>query len=166
MNPAGFAKRVATLFGPASEDWSSYPKTFEGRVAIVHDTLLALPRYASWPLAVIACVGVAVAASPPRGLPRLRALFPLLGAASFTLFFTLGARRTEDRFLLPQSVLFFPYAAFALEAGVALVERRAHLSNAVVAAGCVVVLFPSLLAVASVDATLLVRTRATPRSVF
>ena len=159
VNPAGFAKRVATLFGPASEDWSSYPKTFDGRVAIVHDTLLAVPRYASWLLAVIACVGLAVAATRPRGLPRLRALFPLLGAASFTLFFTLGARRTEDRFLLPQSVLFFPYAAFALEAGLARVERRAHLSNAVVTAGCVLVLVPSLLAVASVDATLLVDAR-------
>jgi hypothetical protein len=36
---------------------------------------------------------------------------PFLAAASFTLLFTLGARRSEDRFLLPQTVFLMPYAA-------------------------------------------------------
>jgi hypothetical protein len=157
-NPTGFARRIATLFGPASEDWSPYPKTLEGRLAVARDAVVSVPRYASWALAAAACGGVVLAATRPRGVTRVRALLPLLAATSFTLLFTLGARRTEDRFLLPQSVLVFPYAAFALEAGLALVERRAAWSGATVAV-CALFLLPSLVAVASIDATLLVDAR-------
>jgi hypothetical protein len=153
-NPTGFARRIATLFGPASEDWTPYPKTLDGRVAIARDAWLSVPRYASWLLAAAAAAGVFVAATTRRGTERVRALLPLLAAVSFTLLFTLGARRTEDRFLLPQSVLLFPYASFALEAWLARTT-----SHALVAAACVVAMVPSLLAVASIDATLLVDAR-------
>jgi hypothetical protein len=85
-----------------------------------------------------------------RGLDRARAVMPLVAAASYKLVFLLGARRTEDRFLLPLAILSFPYAAFALEAWLAR-ARSAVLPYAAFA----VALAPALLAVASVDATLL-----------
>jgi len=151
-NPSGFTRRIATLFGPASEDWSPYPKTLDGRIAIARDALLSVPRYASWLLAVAACAGVFLAATTRRGLERVRALLPLLAAVSFTLVFTLGARRTEDRFLLPQSVLLFPYAGFALEAS--LGSKRWW-----IAAACILAFTPPLLATLSLDATLLTDSR-------
>ncbi len=151
VNPSGFAHRVATLFGPASEDWSPYPKTFAGRMEIARDALLSVPRYASWLLALAACAGVFLAATTRRGIDRVRALLPLLAAISFTLVFTLSARRTEDRFLLPQSVLLFPYAAFVFERWF---ERRA-----LVTAATILALTPPLLAVLSLDATLLTDAR-------
>jgi hypothetical protein len=151
-NPSGFKHRLATLFGPASEDWSPYAKTLAGRLAIARDALLSVPRYASWFLAIAACAGVFLAASTRRGIDRTRALIPLLAAVSFTLVFTLSARRTEDRFLLPQSVLLFPYAGFAVEAW--LGSKRV-----LIALVSILAFIPPLLAVASVDATLLADSR-------
>src|SRR5205085_8988367 len=77
---------------------------------------------------------------------RFRAMLPLVAATSFTLVATFGTRRTEDRFLLAQSVFFFPYAAL-------LVDRVR--SRAALVAGAVVALAPALVAVASLDATLM-----------
>jgi hypothetical protein len=79
-----------------------------------------------------------------------RRRMPLVAAASYTLFFLLGARRTEDRFLLPLAILVFPYAAFALDAWLSR-ARSAALPYAAFA----LALAPALLAVASLDATLL-----------
>ncbi len=161
VNPTGFAKRVALLLGPASADWATYPKGWGGRAAIARDVVLSVPRYSSWWIAAAAFAGIAIVAAPGRGrrvaTDRARALMPLLGAASFTLLFTFGARRTEDRFVLPQSVLVLPYACIAFEA---LASRaRAAWSRAALAAACIVAVAPALLGAIDVDATLLADAR-------
>jgi hypothetical protein len=149
-NPSGFAKRIALLLGPMASDWTPYPKTLAGYGAMARDAIAAVPLQASWPIAIAAAVGVVVVLRERRGLDRARAVMPLVAAASYKLVFLLGARRTEDRFLLPLAILSFPYAAFALEAWLAR-ARSAVLPYAAFA----VALAPALLAVASVDATLL-----------
>jgi hypothetical protein len=163
VNPRGFAARLALLFGPASQDWAAYPRGASGTAAILRDMALALPRFASWGVALAAAVGVAMALSArtrPDGVSRARRLVPLLGAISFTVFFTLGARRTEDRFLLPESVLLLPYAALPFAAWVAYAARTNEKRwRAGLAIACAVALVPSVIGVASMDATLLADAR-------
>ncbi len=164
VNPTGFVRRLAFLFGPASQTWAGYPRTVAGTLSLARDALLALPHFGSWPIAVLAVVGVGLAALSP--VRRARLLLPLTAAVSFTVFFNLSARRTEDRFLLPQSVLLAPYAALALErALVAPLQRfreadqsrgtRSWWPRALVLAAGAAALLPALLGVASLDATLL-----------
>ncbi len=154
VNPTGFARRIAHLVGPASQDWAKYPKGVAGNAAILRDASLAIPHFTSWPVALAAAVGVGLVVTRRAGKDRLRALLPLVSAVSFTLFFTLGARQTEDRFLLPQSILFFPYAAVTFELVASKVRARGVLAAATLAA-----LVPAVLGVASMDATLLVDAR-------
>ncbi len=150
-NPMGFAQRVRIDVLGAGESWAAYPRDLAGRFALARDTVLATPLFTSWPIAFAAAIGLALAVARRRGLERARALMPFLAALSFTIFFNLGARRTEERFLLPQSVLFFPYAALAFDSAVEL-WPRARVPILAVAA---LALLPALLGVASVDATLL-----------
>ena len=160
VNPRGFAARLALLFGPASQDWATYPRGAAGTAAILRAMALAVPRFASWGVALAAAVGVAMALfarARPEGVSRARRLVPLLAAVSFTLFFTLGARRTEDRFLLPQSVLLLPYAALLFAACAA--RARETRWRACLSIACAVALLPSVIGVASMDATLLADAR-------
>jgi hypothetical protein len=113
--------------------------------------LRATPHFASWPLAVLALAGVGIVVRSTRGLGRARALLPLATAISFAVFFTFSARRSEDRFLLPESVFFFPYAAVAVDRAWAAWPRLR--AGVAVAAGLAAL--PALVAVASMDATLL-----------
>jgi len=154
-NPVGFAHRVAFLLGPASQTWAGYPHTTGGALMLARDALRATPHFASWPVAVVALGGLALAATNGTAIDRLRRLAPFAGAFSFALFFTLGARRSEDRFLLPESLGFFPYAAVAFGAAW---DRWAPARIFFVGAAAVA-LVPAVLAVASVDATLLVDSR-------
>jgi hypothetical protein len=86
---------------------------------------------------------------------RVRVLQPLVAAISFTVLLTLGARRSEDRFLLPQTLFVLPYSAVALSrAWEGLPRARAGL-GAVAAASLIL----ALVGVASLDATLLVDSR-------
>jgi hypothetical protein len=149
VNPTGWAARVRELFGPASRTWEGYPRTTAGTYALLSDALLAVPRLSSWPMLALAAVGLVIAV---RRRDRVDALLPALGALSFTLTFTLGARRTEDRFLLAQAVLLFPYAGAAMGA----VLGRARPAGVAVSA---VAIGASVLGVASVDATLLADAR-------
>ncbi|MDB4994039.1 MAG: hypothetical protein JWM74_1471, partial [Myxococcaceae bacterium] len=150
VNPSGFARRIAHLVGPASQDWAKYPKGAAGTAAILRDAFLATPHFTSWPIALAAAAGVGLVVTRRSGKDRLRALVPLVSAVSFTIFFTFGARQTEDRFILPQSILLFPYAAVTFE----LLASNAKARSVLVAA-TLVALAPALLGVASMDATLL-----------
>jgi hypothetical protein len=157
-NPVGFARRIAFLLGPASQSWAGYPHTLAGAFSLARDALLATPHFASWPVALAALVGLILAARAPHATPaslRLRRLVPFAAALSFAVFFTLGARRSEDRFLLPESLAFFPYAAVVFGAAW---DRWASLRVAFVGIAAAA-LAPALLAVASVDATLLADSR-------
>jgi hypothetical protein len=162
VNPAGFRRRVAFLLGPASQTWAQYPRGPHGVWLLAGDAVGAIPHFTSWPIALLAVLGVVVAlveapfgVSATRGVERVRVLLPLLAVISFTWLFTLGARRTEDRFLLPQTVFGLPYAALLLaRAWDAWPRARRWLG--VAAAACVV---PALVGVVSMDATLLVDPR-------
>ncbi len=149
VNPTGWAARLRELFGPASRTWEGYPSTAAGTVELVRDAVLAVPRLSSWPMFALALAGLVIAL---RRRDRLDALLPALGALSFTLTFTLGARRTEDRFLLAQAVLVLPYAGAAMGA----ILARARPAGLAIAA---LAIAASLLGVASVEATLLADAR-------
>jgi len=111
-----------------------------------------VPHFTSWALAASAIAGVVLALRATSN--RARLLLPLASALSFTLMFNFAARRTEDRFLLPQSVLFLPYAALAFQR---LWTYKRGAAWALAAAGFV----PALVAVVSLDATLLTDARYT-----
>jgi 4-amino-4-deoxy-L-arabinose transferase-like glycosyltransferase len=123
FNPTGFRARVAFLVGPASQDFVQYSKDAIGRALVLRDATAFFVRY--YPLVfVLPClIGAAMLVRGAFGtggraeVERGRAiagLVPLIGALSFTLFFNCVARRTEERFLLPQ------YVALAVPIGVAL----------------------------------------------
>jgi 4-amino-4-deoxy-L-arabinose transferase-like glycosyltransferase len=152
VNPMGFRARVATLLGPASQSWAGYPRGWLGTVALARDALHAVPEFTSWPVALLAAVGVPTAIASTRGLARARALLPLAAALSFTLLFTLTARRTEHRFLLPHAIWLLPYASFPIERVWRVVGPRARTLVAAAAVGAAV---PAVLGVASMDGTLL-----------
>jgi hypothetical protein len=155
VNPTGFRRRVAFLLGPASQTWAGYPRGLEGATQLLGDAARALPHFTSWPIAFAAVLGVGLALGSTRGVERARALLPLLAGVSFTLLFTLSARRSEDRFLLPQTLWLLPYASLvAARAWSARPRLRAVV--AVAAAACVL---PALVGVASLDGTLLVDSR-------
>ncbi len=155
VNPVGFRRRIAFLLGPASQTWAGYPRGFEGDLLLARSALRAIPHFTSWPIAVAAVVGVIVVIVTTRGTDRARALQPLLAAVSFTLLFTLGARRTEDRFLLPQTLFILPYSAVALSCA----SQRLPRARAVLRGLAAVFLLPALAGVASLDGTLLVDSR-------
>src|ERR1019366_2981488 len=113
VNPSGFRRRVAFLLGPASQTWAGYPPGLYGAALLLGHAAQAIPHFTSWPIAFAALGGIAIVSASTRGVERARSLLPLLAATSFTLLFTLNARRSEDRFLSPQALFVFPYAAVA-----------------------------------------------------
>ncbi len=153
VNPSGFRARLGILFGPASQDWATYPRGLGGAVSILRDMVLSIPRYTSWPIALAAMTGLVLLLRHGTGTARARAVMPFVAALSFTLFFTVAARRTEDRFVLPQAILFFPYAAVVFHAlARRLTTMRGRLLLAVVS---ISTMAPAVVGVASMDATLL-----------
>lgn len=147
VNPSGFAARIRTDVLGSGEAWASYPRGAAGVAALARDALLRTPEFASWPIAAAAIAGVGMVVVEMRELGRARALMPLVAAVSFTLVFNVGARRSEARFLLPQSLLLLPYAAVAFDRASSRWRRATVFAGAVALAGSVV-------GVASVDATL------------
>jgi hypothetical protein len=153
VNPAGFRARIAFLLGPASQTWAGYPRGLNGATALARDAFWKIPELTSWPVALLAAVGVGVAVVSKRDrLERARILLPLVATVSFTLLFTLTARRSEHRFLLPHSVWLAPYAAVVLERARQAVGRVWRVVAILAAVGAMV---PAVLGVASMDATLL-----------
>jgi hypothetical protein len=155
VNPVGFGRRVAFLVGPASQTWAGYPRGLAGDLSLARDALRGLPHFTSWPIAVAAVAGALVVASTTRGIARIRALQPLVAGLSFTLLFAVGARRSEDRFLLPQTLLVLPYSAVVFARAWEGLPRARFAVGVLAAAS----LAPALLGVASLDATLLVDSR-------
>ncbi len=149
VNPTGFQRHLAFTFGPGSRTWVDYPSGAAGALTFVREAFRATPHFTSGPVAAAAAVGVVLALRGTRGLERARIALPLLAGISFVLFLHLLARRTDDRFLLPASLFLTPYAAVSLDRAWA---RGSHWLVGVLAA---VALAPAVLAVASMDATLL-----------
>jgi hypothetical protein len=137
VNPSGFAARLRFLSGTASQDHAYYARTWRGYLLVLRDSFASFPRYypiAFAPLLVLGLLGACMAWSRrlapalqsdrlvselPEGHSRegarVAALLPLFYAVSSTLAFTLVARRTEHRFLLPQMLFLGIYVGFALD---------------------------------------------------
>lgn len=155
VNPVGFRRRVAFLVGPASQTWAGYPADIGGDLRLAHDALRVVPHFTSWPIAMAAIAGIVLVMVTRRRILLLRALQPVVAALSFTVLLALGVRRSEDRFLLPQTIFVLPYSAVALSrAWEGLPRPRVVLGGL---AGASLVL--ALLRVVSLDATLLVDSR-------
>jgi hypothetical protein len=123
FNPTGFANRVRFLLGSASQDHAYYTPSVAGRIRLLEDFFTARPsNYYPAPVWLLLPAGLALSIATRRGRAGHLAirLLPLLAAASFTVAFNFTARRTEHRFLLPQSILFAPYM------GIALTRLAAH----------------------------------------
>ncbi len=137
VNPSGFAARLRFLSGTASQDHAYYAKTWPGALLVLKDSFAHFTRYYPFAFAPLFVVGLgsACAGWTPREGPdtksgppgavgsrfqspegaRVAALLPLLFSVSYSVAFTLVARRTEHRFLLPQMLLMGVYGGFALD---------------------------------------------------
>jgi hypothetical protein len=155
VNPVGFRSRVAHLLGPASQGWTEYPAGLGGALAMTRDALHRVTDFTSWPIALAAFAGLAVAIGRGPGLARARALLPLLASVSFAYFFTLPVRQSEHRYFLPETVFFLPYAALAFDAA----WERWPRARALIACAAIASLAPAVLGVASMDATLVADSR-------
>ncbi len=121
-NPAGFAKRVAFLIGPASRDYANYPPDMAGRLNLLKDVwAFFMQGHAAW-AGGVAVLGLCVHTMRWRGDKAVwvAGLAPFLAIISFTLCFNLNALRTDDRFLLPQAVLAAVYIGVAAESLISL----------------------------------------------
>ncbi|MCI2007514.1 MAG: hypothetical protein LKJ54_02095 [Acetobacter peroxydans] len=114
-NPSGFARRMAFLRGPASQDFIAYTADITGRLRLAADMMGDFPRFYPAATALLAVAGLVLMWRTTRAQPALRVagLVPVLAALSFTLFFNALALRTDNRFLLPQSLFIAPYIGLA-----------------------------------------------------
>jgi hypothetical protein len=121
VNPRGFLARIHFLLGPASQDHAYYTQDAQGRLRLLMDVLWVRPSnyYPMWVWAlfptgiVLACWHRKSDVAVPAALATR--LLPLLALLSFSVAFNMTARRTEHRFLLPQSALAAVYMGIALE---------------------------------------------------
>jgi 4-amino-4-deoxy-L-arabinose transferase-like glycosyltransferase len=114
VNPSGFRARVAFLVGTASQDHAYFTADAAGRYAILREIAYSFERHYPAILGLFVASGLVVALR--RGPSAAAALVPILCAVSFTVTFNFTARRTEDRFVLPQMILLAVYAGIALDA--------------------------------------------------
>jgi hypothetical protein len=131
FNPSGFGARLRFLAGTASQDFAHYSTDAKGVALVVVDSLIRFHRYYPAVLGIAVVAGVVLAMRGARDGARAAALVPLLAAVSFTVLFNCTARRTEHRFLLPQTVMWSVYAGIALDALLSW-GRRAQREVAVV----------------------------------
>jgi hypothetical protein len=122
FNPRGFLLRLHFLLGPASQDHAYYTHDTQGRLRLLTDVLwVRLSNY--YPMWVWALFPAGIVLVCWRRKAQIEAsvvlatrLLPLLALLSFTVAFNMTARRTEHRFLLPQSTFAAVYMGIALEA--------------------------------------------------
>jgi 4-amino-4-deoxy-L-arabinose transferase-like glycosyltransferase len=117
-NPAGLRARVSFLIGPASQAYATYTNDWAGRWQVVRDLIgdfhLQYPLAFSVPILLGLVVTVR---EEKRNASRLVAgLLPLLAMASFTLAFNCVARRTDERFGLPQALFAGVYGGIGVDA--------------------------------------------------
>lgn len=147
-NPTGFLRRLAFLGGPASQDYAQYEAGPRGWLALLADACAGFSH--AWPEAVVGLIALGLglqfvgwfrgaaadpactptaSAGPARSLRAARSValaLPLLAALSFTVGFNLVALRSENRFLLPQSV----FLAVPVGLGADILTRSASRSVA------------------------------------
>jgi hypothetical protein len=119
LNPTGFAKRLAELRGPASQDWRMYSNDAAGVFANVRAAFVRQPAvFWPFPLLVLAYGGVLVSLFRRADDVKLAALrqLPFVAGLSNLLFFTLVVGRAEHRFLLPFGFFLSSYGGIACDA--------------------------------------------------
>jgi hypothetical protein len=115
-NPSGFRARLTFLRGPASQDFSGYASDVEGRFALLADLGRRLTIHYPMIFGALIAVGFVLCLVQSKSRrSQLMRLAPFLFALSFTIGFNLAARRTDDRFTLPQAVFMAIYAAYGME---------------------------------------------------
>ena len=76
-NPSGFAERIGTLLGSASQDHAYYAKTWLGRGKAILDTFTAFHEYYPWAFVPFAAFGCWVAFAAKDPARRAAGLTPL-----------------------------------------------------------------------------------------
>ena len=114
-NPAGFARRIAFLTGPASRDYAEYLQGPSGWLALLGDMGAYYLRGYGIVVVTLALLGLILHCARSRGAALVAGLLPALAILSFTLCFNFVALRSDDRFLLPQGVLACFYIGIAAE---------------------------------------------------
>lgn len=115
VNPSGFRARVGFLTGSASQDYATYTSDWNGRAQILADAWHDFRWHYPFLLAPVVGLGIARAALGAARAKHVLTLLPLLAALSFTIAFNFTARRTDPRFLLPQSVMLGVYGGLGVE---------------------------------------------------
>lgn len=116
-NPTGFRARLAFLTGSASQSHAYYSANWHGYLQLVKDGWDNIDRYYPKATAVVAVMGFVIWIFRPlsnRGL-WIAGFVPFLVALSFTLSFNFVVLRSENRFLLPQSIFLAVYVGLAIE---------------------------------------------------
>ncbi len=114
-NPSGWRDRVHYLLGSASQDFAYYPRTWTGRFDAAWHGLLSFDQFYPLGFALLAGVGLVLAAAATDRARRAAGLVPLFAALSFTVAFNMSALRSEHRFVLPQMLVFGIYVGLALD---------------------------------------------------
>jgi hypothetical protein len=114
-NPHGFVRRLVFLAGPASQDYAEYLHGPAGWLALLGDMMRYYAQGYGVAAMTLAVLGVAACVLRSRAASRAASLLPLFAILSFTICFNFAALRTDDRFLMPQSVLACVYIGFAVE---------------------------------------------------
>jgi hypothetical protein len=138
-NPVGFAKRIAFLTGPASQDYANYSQDLLGRLNLLKDVWTFFAQGYAAIASILAALGLWFHLARWRGDKAVwvAGLLPFLAIVSFTVCFNAAALRTDDRFLLPQAVLATVYIGVAAETLISMpyawINRSARLALTVVA---------------------------------
>jgi asparagine N-glycosylation enzyme membrane subunit Stt3 len=113
-NPGGFVQRLHFLAGPASADYATYPRSWDGLLAVLSDMAVWFGEGYAAPAVLLALLGLGLRAR--RGGDRdirIAGLLPAFAILSFILCFNFAALRSDARFLLPQAVLACIYIGIA-----------------------------------------------------
>ncbi len=124
FNPMGAVRRVQFLLGTASQDHAMYARSLPGLLHVLRDGALAFDHFYPWVFVLLAAFGCVAAWRSPDPARRAAGTVPWLMAVSFTVAFNLAARRTEDRFLLPQMLMCGIYAGLGCDALHAALGRQ------------------------------------------
>ena len=116
-NPIGFARRVAFLTGPASQDYAQYVQSPAGWMALLEDMARFFLRGHGVVAVLLAAFGLGLHLSRFRDDKAIwvAGLLPGLAIISFILCFNFSALRTDHRFLLPQALFAAVYIGIAAD---------------------------------------------------
>lgn len=158
-NPTGLSARVRFLSGSASQDFAIYTEDLAGRLTFATDVVRAFRFHYPPLIAVFVAVGLVLTVRAERGsgpdAPRVVAAFvPLAIALSFTLAFDLVARRTEERFTLPQALMLAVYGGIGVDYAWSGLAHRGRYVELLGRAACVVVVGAALWDCLVLDANL------------